>query len=78
VGKHINKSQEAWDSARKRLSTGKGNLIRRTEELKKLGAKAKKSLPDDLELEDSAQTNLPKSPKQLADTFDQSLSDSEE
>ena len=28
VGKHINKSQEAWDSARKRLSTGKGNLIR--------------------------------------------------
>ena len=78
VGKHINKSQEAWDSASKRLSTGKGNLIRRTEELKKLGAKAKKSLPDDLELEDSAQTNLPKSPKQLADTFDQSLSDSEE
>ena len=78
VGKHINKSQEAWDSARKRLSTGKGNLIRRTEELKKLGAKAKKSLPDDLELEDSAQTNLPKSPKQLAVTFDQSLSDSEE
>ena len=78
VGKHINKSQEAWDSARKRLSTGKGNLIRSTEELKKLGAKAKKTLPDDLELEDSAQTNLPKSPKQLADTFDQSLSDSEE
>ena len=78
VGKHINKSQEAWDSARKRLSTGKGNLISRTEELKKLGAKAKKTLPDDLELEDSAQTNLPKSPKQLADTFDQSLSDSEE
>jgi DNA recombination protein RmuC len=78
VGKHINKSQEAWDSARKRLSTCKGNLIRRTEELKKLGAKAKKTLPDDLELEDSAQTNLPKSPKQLADTFDQSLSDSEE
>ena len=78
VGKHINKSQEAWDSARKRLSTGKGNLIRRTEELKKLGAKAKKTLPDDLELEDSAQTNLPKSPKQLAHTFDQSLSDSEE
>ena len=78
VGKHINKSQEAWDSARKRLSTGKGNLIRRTEELKKLGAKAKKTLPDYLELEDSAQTNLPKSPKQLADTFDQSLSDSEE
>ena len=45
VGKHISKSQEAWDTAHKRLSTGKGNLVRRTEELKKLGAKAKKSLP---------------------------------
>ena len=46
VGKHISKSQEAWDTAHKRLSTGKGNLVRRTEELKKLGAKAKKSLPE--------------------------------
>jgi len=46
VGKHIEKSQEAWDTAHKRLSTGRGNLVRRTEELKKLGAKAKKSLPD--------------------------------
>jgi DNA recombination protein RmuC len=46
VGKHIEKSQEAWETAHKRLSSGRGNLIRRTEELKKLGAKAKKSLPD--------------------------------
>jgi DNA recombination protein RmuC len=48
VGKHIEKSQEAWDTAHKRLSSGRGNLIRRTEELKKLGAKAKKSLPDNM------------------------------
>lgn len=46
VGKHINKSQEAWETAHKRLAVGKGNLVRRTEELKKLGAKAKKSLAD--------------------------------
>ena len=46
VGKHINKSQEAWNTAHKRLAEGKGNLVRRTEELKKLGAKAKKSLAD--------------------------------
>lgn len=54
VGKHISKSQEAWDTAHKRLSTGKGNLIRRTEELKKLGAKAKKSLPPSVALDTDA------------------------
>jgi len=48
VGKHIEKSQEAWDTAHKRLSSGRGNLIRRTEELKKLGAKTKKNLPDNM------------------------------
>ena len=46
MGKHISKSQEAWETAHKRLAVGKGNLVRRTEELKKLGAKAKKSLVD--------------------------------
>ena len=54
VGKHISKSQEAWDTAHKRLSTGKGNLVRRTEELKKLGAKAKKSLPPSVALDADA------------------------
>jgi len=54
VGKHISKSQEAWDTAHKRLSTGKGNLVRRTEELKKLGAKAKKSLPPSVALDTDA------------------------
>ena len=68
VGKHINKSQEAWDTARKRLSTGKGNLIRRTEELKKLGAKAKKSLPEESVLESEAFDQ----PAQLADDSDSS------
>lgn len=52
VGKHLDKSKDAWDTARKRLTGGRGNLVRRTEELKKLGAKTKKSLPDDLQLMD--------------------------
>ena len=64
VGKHISKSQEAWDTAHKRLSTGKGNLVRRTEELKKLGAKAKKSLPE------SAGLDAFDTPAQLADDSD--------
>ena len=51
VGRHLDKSKDAWDTARKRLSVGRGNLVRRTQELKKLGAKTKKSLPDDLDNE---------------------------
>jgi len=54
VGKHLDKSKDAWDTARKRLTSGRGNLVKRTEELKKLGAKTKKSLPDDLQLMDDS------------------------
>ena len=46
IGKHLDRSKDAWDTAHKRLSTGRGNLVRRSEELKKLGAKTKKSLPE--------------------------------
>lgn len=48
VGRHLDKSKEVWDTAHKRLVSGRGNLVRRTEELKKLGAKAKKALPDNV------------------------------
>ncbi len=48
VGKQINSSQESYKSAMNKLSDGKGNLINRVESLKKLGAKTKKSLPDNL------------------------------
>lgn len=46
IGRHLDKSREVWDLAHKRLVTGRGNLVKRTQELKKLGAKTKKSLPD--------------------------------
>ena len=71
VGKHIAKSQEAWDTAHKRLSSGKGNLVRRTEELKKLGAKAKKSLPQSVAL-DNEVTDILDKPVRLADDSDSS------
>ena len=48
VGRHLDKSQEAWGTAHKRLVSGRGNLVRRSEELKKLGAKTKKVMPDNL------------------------------
>ncbi len=48
IGKHLDKSRDAYDIAFKRLSTGRGNLIKRSEELKLLGAKTKKAIADKL------------------------------
>ena len=48
IGRHLDKSREVWDVAHKRLVTGRGNLVKRTQELKKLGAKTKKSMPDNV------------------------------
>ena len=48
IGKHMDKSKDAYETAFKRLSTGRGNLVKRSEELKALGAKTKKVLPDKL------------------------------
>ena len=48
IGKHLDKSKDAYDTALKRLSTGRGNLVKRSEELKTLGAKTKKALADKL------------------------------
>ncbi len=48
VGNRIKQTQTAYESSMKKLSEGSGNLVRRTEQLKKLGAKASKSLPANL------------------------------
>jgi len=48
VGKSIDKSKDSYDEAVKKLSSGKGNLIRTTESLKKLGIKSDKKIPDNL------------------------------
>jgi DNA recombination protein RmuC len=45
VGKHIEKTQGAYNSARKRISSGRGNLLGWVSKLDALGAKAKKELP---------------------------------
>lgn len=46
VGKRMNDAKSEYELAMNKLSTGKGNLISRVDRLKKLGAKAKKSMPD--------------------------------
>jgi DNA recombination protein RmuC len=45
IGKHLTRLRGSYDSALEKVKTGKGNLIDQVEELKTLGAKAKKALP---------------------------------
>src|SRR5690606_36041537 len=45
VGQNIKRTQTAFDTAQKRLHTGKGNVVKKIHELEKLGAKTKKRLP---------------------------------
>jgi DNA recombination protein RmuC len=52
IGKKIDESKTEYDGAMNKLKEGKGNLITSVEKLKKMGAKAKKSLPEQL-LKDS-------------------------
>jgi DNA recombination protein RmuC len=46
VGKKIGDAQSSYDDAFKQLSTGKGNIIGKIVELKKMGADASKQLPE--------------------------------
>ncbi|WP_109261126.1 DNA recombination protein RmuC [Hyphobacterium indicum] len=45
VGQRLDQAHDAWSTAKNRLSSGRGNVIRQTEMLKSLGAQTKKSLP---------------------------------
>jgi DNA recombination protein RmuC len=45
IGKHLNKAQEAWEKTRERMSSGRGNLVKKVQDLEKLGARTKKTLP---------------------------------
>lgn len=48
VGKKMKDSQTAYEAAMNKLVQGKGNLVKRTEDLKKLGVKVGKNLPPTL------------------------------
>jgi len=48
IGLRLNQTQQAWHTARNRLSSGQGNLIARTAALKELGVQSSKQLPDSL------------------------------
>lgn len=55
LGKRITTVSDAYDEAFKKLSTGAGNIIKRTEDLKALGLKAAKKMPIQL-VEDVTET----------------------
>lgn len=48
VGKKIDAAKTDYSAAMNKLVEGKGNLISRVEKIKKMGAKAKKSLPENI------------------------------
>jgi DNA recombination protein RmuC len=48
IGKSLDAARGAWEGATNKLHTGTGNLVRQAEQLKALGAKAAKSLPNTL------------------------------
>jgi DNA recombination protein RmuC len=48
LGRKIKSTQDSFDDALAKLSKGRGNLLRRAEELKKLGAKAGKAIEPSL------------------------------
>lgn len=46
IGLRLNQTQQAWHTAKNRLSSGQGNLIAKAEALKHLGVQTNKNLPD--------------------------------
>ena len=48
VGRKLDSTRLSYDASMNKLATGKGNLIRRTEKIKELGAKPTKELPKTL------------------------------
>lgn len=46
VGNHLDKARDAYDVSIKRISHGRGNLVSKVQQLEKLGAKTKKTLPN--------------------------------
>ncbi|XOB60790.1 DNA recombination protein RmuC [Campylobacterota bacterium DY0563] len=52
IGININRTSKAYDDAMNKLSTGKGNLIRRSEEFIELGVKTKKRIDSQKLLEE--------------------------
>ncbi len=48
IGKHLQKASDSQAEAMKRMSTGAGNVLRQADELRQLGARSRKAMPEHL------------------------------
>jgi DNA recombination protein RmuC len=48
VGINLERAESSYDDAMKKLSEGRGNLVKKAEEMKSLNIKVKKSLPKEM------------------------------
>ena len=48
VGERLRMASDSFETAKRRLSEGPGNVIKRLDDIKKMGAKVSKNLPDDM------------------------------
>ncbi len=69
IQNHLSKSQEAYNTARSRLQTGRGNLVKRVDDLRKLGAKTKKRIDGNLLEDESSSDSL------LIESIDEDIND---
>ncbi|MCW3462365.1 DNA recombination protein RmuC [Chitinophaga nivalis] len=73
IGDHLRRSQQVYDSALNKLTTGNGNLVGRAEKMRRLGLDNKKTLPKDLTANaatDREETNTPAALPATASTTD--------
>jgi DNA recombination protein RmuC len=48
VGSRLEQAGESWSRAQSQLVSGKGNLVKRADDLKRMGVRSKKQLPSEL------------------------------
>jgi len=67
IGFELKQASQKFEDAETKLSSGTGNIVRRTNELKNLGAKVKKELPESYLTEATFNDEIDYSQDQLAD-----------
>ncbi len=59
IGRNISATQSTYNDAMNKLNTGSGNLIKRAENIRKLGAKSTKELPKQMWEDDISRKEIP-------------------
>jgi DNA recombination protein RmuC len=67
IGKKMDEAKIEYQGAMNKLVDGKGNLVTSVEKLKKMGAKAKKSLPDNILNRATISDNLVTNSEEISD-----------